>query len=125
MKVAQQLNLGNFPQRIRRGVSSISTYPSFPGRHLTQSCTYQSHRGYDSRADLPKANTEAVFARMKTERNRISNRYICEGEGESQSIGRDGKRTGSDKVGGLSEGSGDKGKGDAEAVPEKASSKKP
>jgi len=38
------------------------------------------------RADLPKANTEAVFARMKAERNRISNRYISEGEGEKAKI---------------------------------------
>jgi len=38
------------------------------------------------RADLPKANTEAVFARMKAERNRISNRYISEGEGERAKI---------------------------------------
>ena len=38
------------------------------------------------RADLPKANTEAVFARMKAERNRISNRYLSEGEGEKAKI---------------------------------------
>lgn len=38
------------------------------------------------RADLPKANREAVFARMKAERNRISNRYISEGEGEKAKI---------------------------------------
>ena len=38
------------------------------------------------RADLPKANTEAVFARMKAERNRISNRYLSEGEGERAKI---------------------------------------
>jgi len=38
------------------------------------------------RADLPKANREAVFGRMKAERNRISNRYISEGEGEKAKI---------------------------------------
>jgi len=38
------------------------------------------------RADLPKANTDAVFARMKAERNRISNRYLSEGEGEKAKI---------------------------------------
>jgi len=38
------------------------------------------------RADLPKANTEAVFARMKAERNRISSKYISEGEGERAKI---------------------------------------
>ena len=38
------------------------------------------------RADLPKANTQAVFARMKAERNRISNRYLSEGEGEKAKI---------------------------------------
>jgi len=38
------------------------------------------------RADLPKANREAVFARMKAERNRISNRYLSEGEGEKAKI---------------------------------------
>jgi len=32
-----------------------------------------------TRADLPKANTDAVFSRMKAERNRISNRYLSEG----------------------------------------------
>jgi len=38
------------------------------------------------RADLPKANTDAVFSRMKAERNRISNRYLSEGEGEKAKI---------------------------------------
>ncbi len=38
------------------------------------------------RADLPEANTQAVFARMKSERNRISSRYISEGEGEKAKI---------------------------------------
>ena len=38
------------------------------------------------RADLPEANTQAVFARMKAERNRISSRYISEGEGEKAKI---------------------------------------
>ena len=38
------------------------------------------------RADLPEANREAVFGRMKAERNRISNRYISEGEGEKAKI---------------------------------------
>lgn len=38
------------------------------------------------RADLPKANTDAVFSRMKAERNRISNRYLSEGEGERAKI---------------------------------------
>ena len=38
------------------------------------------------RADLPEANTHAVFARMKAERERISNRYISEGEGERAKI---------------------------------------
>ena len=39
-----------------------------------------------TRADLPKANTDAVFSRMKAERNRISNRYLSEGEGERAKI---------------------------------------
>jgi len=38
------------------------------------------------RADLPEANTQAVFARMKAERNRISSRYLSEGEGEKAKI---------------------------------------
>lgn len=38
------------------------------------------------RADLPEANTQAVFSRMKAERNRISNRYMSEGEGEKANI---------------------------------------
>ena len=38
------------------------------------------------RADLPEANTQAVFARMEAERNRISSRYLSEGEGEKAKI---------------------------------------
>lgn len=38
------------------------------------------------RADLPEANTQAVFARMIAERNRISSMYISEGEGEKAKI---------------------------------------
>ena len=38
------------------------------------------------RADLPEANTQAVFSRMKAERNRIASKYISEGEGEKAKI---------------------------------------
>jgi len=38
------------------------------------------------RADLPEANTQAVFSRMKAERNRISSKYMSEGEGEKAKI---------------------------------------
>ena len=69
------------------------------------------------RADLPKANTEAVFARMKAERNRISNRYLSEGEGEKAKIlGEMEKELAQIRSEAYRKAQGIKGKTDAEAT---------
>lgn len=73
-------------EKIRAGREKIMRDVTEKSNSLTRQYGIETVDVRIKRVDLPKANTDAVFARMKAERNRISNRYLSEGEGEKAKI---------------------------------------